>query len=130
MITGVDQQSIFTSLGRYWYGLPPWPTGQYAWRRQFDAGQYLSDLFFPNMQPPANPLESPFFIELNALAILQDQLTLGPAEPESTEDALAKLIAGRLWPTNWPPSTGPHASPVQTLSDGSPLLGQILNILA
>ncbi len=129
MIVALPQVDIVNSFGRSWYGLPPLPSGMAAWSRQFDTGQYLRDLFFPNVLPPQNPL-TPAYLELNALAILQDQLTPPTIEPISAEDTLTKLISGRLWPTNWPPATGPNAAPVQTLNDGSPLLGQILNIVA
>jgi hypothetical protein len=130
MIVGIDQNNIVTSLGGSWYGLAPLPSEPYAWRRPFDAGQFLTDLFFPNVVPPQNPLDTPFFVELNALSILKDQLTPPTPEPQRTEDALTKLIASRMWPTNWPPASSPSAMPVQTLDAGSSLLGQILNIVA
>jgi hypothetical protein len=129
MIAGTNPNNIVTAATSSWYGLAPLPSEPYAWRRPFDAGQFLSDLFFPNAAPPASPLDTPFYLELNALSILKNELTPPAPEPQRTEDALTKLIASRMWPTNWPPSTPAIAEPVQTIGSGSALLGQILNIV-
>ena len=113
MIAGIQQNSLTTTLGRSWYGLPQWPAGQPAFGRQFDAGQFLSELFFPSTQPVPERVGTPYYVELRALSVLQDQLTPPSPAALGTEDALTKLIAGRLWPTLW--QSDSQTSPDSTL---------------
>lgn len=89
-------------LSRYWYGLPPWPAAQWAWRRQFLApcssaavGRRLDGI-------PA------YLLSLNC------------PPPEATEVRVVAVAASadagrhtRLWPFRWPLE-------IQPLDDVSP----------
>lgn len=131
MVGGISQALVSTVVGlpRYWYGLPPWPSGQYAFTRQFDAGKYLTSLFFPDAQSTVDQLNPAYFIELNALSILQEALAPQQSDPGAQTDPLNQLVSNLLWPSDWPQLAQPNAGAAPEPAGGNPI-GQVLNIIA
>lgn len=136
MIGGVNSSmygssAVSTSVGtsRYWYGLPQWPAGQNAYRRQFDAGQYLNTLFLGggDSQSLVDPSG---YVNSQTLSGLKDLFTPIALREGDPIDIAAELLNSRVWPTQWPANV-PQSQPTTTdLTGGADLVGQILNILA
>ena len=129
MIAGITQDNTSSLVGtsRYWYGLPPWPMSQYAFTRQFDAGQYLQTLFFSQQPTEQNPPPA-FFVEINALSILKDTLTPVQSDAGAISDGLTRLLIGRLWPSDVQQTTQTTTS--SSTAGADTLIGQLLNSIA
>lgn len=133
MVGGVSSSVVSTGVGtsRYWYGLPPWPSGQNAFRRQFDASQYLNTLFFPSQQQQLQSLTDPAgYAGTQALSTLKELFTPIALRDGDPIDPTAEILNSRVWPTQWPANVPPGDPSTAGLMGGTELVGQLLNILA
>jgi len=98
MLEGAFVNSVcaWVGLPRYWYGLPPWPAGQYAWRRQLESPSNSSVRQVAQSIEKLNPA---YYVELRAYAIAAEQIrALAYHGPHPTH----KSIFARIWPTTTP----------------------------
>ena len=117
--------SPFSGSSSYWSSLLP--TTQFAFTRQFDAGQYLRTLFFTEFAT-ADQLSPAFFVELKALEVLQDSITPIQTDAGAITDGLTRLLISRFWPSDAQQSSQSAASISPT--SGENLVGQLFNQIA
>lgn len=118
-------------LPRYWYGLPPWPGGLYAWRRQFDAsaihpGVRAGDAVFDASNQPHS-----YYAGRRAQSVADADAAyaarmsaMGDRDP-----AVDACERKRLWPFRWPVVESPRSvRPSDFVSP--PGVGQLVDVTA
>lgn len=118
-------------LPRYWYGLPPWPSGLYAWRRQFDAsaihpGVRAGDAVFDASNRPHS-----YFAGRRAQSTADvDAAYAARMDAVSGQIQTVRANAAkRLWPFRWPVVEAPR-SVRQADFISPPGIGQVLDVTA
>ncbi|GJQ25164.1 MAG: hypothetical protein HBSAPP02_01960 [Phycisphaerae bacterium] len=118
-------------LPRYWYGLPPWPGGLYAWRRQFDAsaihpGVRAGDAVFDASNRPHS-----YFAGRRAQSTADVDAAYAARKDEMGQchSAVGGCDRKRLWPFRWPVVEAPR-SVRQVDFISPPGIGQVLDVTA
>jgi len=128
MIAGISPDPVTKSLlglTSYLYGPPSALADQFTQASVFNAGQYLSSLFFPSNQPTELNPPPAYFVEINALGILKDSLAPVQSDPGSFSDGLSRLLIGRLWPSDVQPAQQADTGSLNV--DTGALIGQLLD---
>lgn len=118
-------------LPRYWYGLPPWPGGLYAWRRQFDAsaihpGVRAADSVFDASDRPHSYSAG---VRAQAMADVDAAYVARTNEASGQVGSAGTNATKRLWPFRWPMVDAPRLMrPLDFVSP--PGVGQVLDVTA
>lgn len=118
-------------MPRYWYGLPPWPGGLYAWRRQFDAsaihpGVRAGDAVFDASNRPHSYFAGR---RAQALADVDAAYSARMSEIGNRDTTVGECERKRLWPFRWPVVDTPRSiSAADFVSP--PGVGQVLDVTA